>query len=53
MIEYQHVQGPKKWFATCDKHYPSRSGQTSVATAVENFTKPRTSHFFDLCTGMG
>ena len=39
----------KKWFAKCDKHYPSRSGQTSLATAVANFTKPRTSHFFDLC----
>ena len=44
------VQGPKKWFAKCDKHYPSRSGPTSLATAVVNFTKPRTSHFFDLCT---
>ena len=43
------VQGPKKWFAKCDKHYPSRSGQTSLATAVANFTKPCTSHFFDLC----
>ena len=37
-------------FAKRDKHYPSRSGQTSLATAVANFTKPRTSHFFDLCT---
>ena len=37
-------------FAECDKHYPSRSGQTSLATAVANITKPRTSHFFDLCT---
>ena len=44
-----HVQGPKKWFAECDKHYPSRSGQTSLATAVANFIKQRTSHFFDLC----
>ena len=44
-----HLQGPKKWFAKCDKHYPSRSGQTSLATAVANFTKPRTSHFIDLC----
>ena len=25
-----------------DKHYPSRSGQTSLATAVINFTKPVT-----------
>ena len=44
-----YVQGPKKWFAKCDKHYPSRSRQTSLATAVANFTKPRTSHFFDIC----
>ena len=32
------VQGPKKWFAKCDKHYPSRFRQTSLATAVTNFT---------------
>ena len=44
------LQGPKKLFAKCDKHYPSRYGQTSLATAVANFTKPCTSHFFDLCT---
>ena len=44
------VQGPKKWFAKCDKHYPSRFRQISLATAVTNFTKPRTSHFFGLCT---
>ena len=48
-LNYGGVQGPKKWFAKCDKHYPSRSGQTSLAKAVANFTKPRTSHFFDLC----
>ena len=47
---FSHLQGPKKLFARCDKHYPSRSGQTSLGTAVANFTKPRTSHFFDLCT---
>ena len=29
-------------FAKRDKHYPSRSGQTSLATAVTNFTKPLT-----------
>ena len=46
------VQGPKKWLAKCDKHYPSRSGQSSLATAVANFTKPRTRHFFDLCIYM-
>ena len=27
-------------FAERDKHYPSRSGQTSLASAVPNFTKP-------------
>ena len=26
-------------FAKDDKYYPSRSGQTSLATAVTNFTK--------------
>ena len=29
-------------FAKRDKHYRSRSGQTSEATAVTNFTKPVT-----------
>ena len=29
-----------KWFAEHGKHYPSRSGQTSLATAVTNFTQP-------------
>ena len=48
-----NIQGPKKWYAKCDLHYPNRSGQTSLATAVANFTKPRTSHFFDLCTEIG
>ena len=48
-----YLQGPKKWFAERDKHYPSRSGQTSLATAGANFTKPRTSHFFGLCKGLG
>ena len=46
------VQGPKKWFAKCDKHYPSRFRQISLATAVTNFTKPRTSHFFGLCINL-
>ena len=34
--------GVKFMFAKRDKHYPSRSGQTSLATAVTNFTKPVT-----------
>ena len=46
---HESVQGSKNWFAKCDKHYPSRFRQTSLATAVTNFTKPRTSHFFGLC----
>ena len=29
-------------FAERDKHYPSRSGQTSLAIAVTNITKPVT-----------
>ena len=29
-------------FADRDKHYPSRSGQTNLATAVTNITKPLT-----------
>ena len=32
--------GPEIMFAKCDKHYPSRSRQTSLATAVTQFTKP-------------
>ena len=32
-------------FAEHDKHYPSRSGQTSLATAVTNITKPVTREF--------
>ena len=36
------VLGPKLMFAECDKHYPSRSGQTTLATAIINFTKPVT-----------
>ena len=33
-------------FAERDKHYPSRSGQTSLATAVANITKPVTKNNF-------
>ena len=49
----KYVLGPKLMFAKRDKQDPSRSGQTSLATAVANFTKPRTSHFFDLCMWEG
>ena len=38
--------GPKKMFAERDKHYPSRSGQSSLATAVTNITKPVTKNNF-------
>ena len=33
-------------FAEHDKHYPSRSGQTSLTTAVANITKPVTKNNF-------
>ena len=33
-------------FAKGNKHYPSRSGQTSLATAVTKFTKPVTKNYF-------
>ena len=33
-------------FAERDKHYPSRPGQTSLATAVANITKPVTKNNF-------
>ena len=39
---FTNILGPKLMFAECDKHYPSRSGQTSLATAVTNITKPVT-----------
>ena len=41
-----YVLGPKMWFAERDKHYPSRSGQTSLATAVTNITEPVTKNNF-------
>ena len=33
-------------FGKHDKHYPSRSGQTNLATAVTKFTKPVTKNYF-------
>ena len=36
------ILGPELMFAKHDKHYPSRTGQTSLPTAVTNFTKPVT-----------
>ena len=33
-------------FAERDKHYPSRFGQTSLATAGTNITKPLTKNNF-------
>ena len=38
--------GSKLMFSKRDKHYSSRSGQTSLATAVRNFTKPVTKNNF-------
>ena len=38
----QIVLGPKLMFAKRDNHYPRMSGQTSLATAVTNITKPIT-----------
>ena len=40
-------------FAEPDNHYPSRSGQTSLATAVANITKPVTKNNFWPSTGLG
>ena len=51
-LYFNDIQGPKKWFAKCDKHYPSRYGQTSLATAVTNLTKPVTKINFELSTMM-
>ena len=34
------VLGPELIFPKRDKHYPSRSRQTSLATAVSNISKP-------------
>ena len=33
-------------FAELGKHYPSRSGQTILATAVANITKPVPKNYF-------
>ena len=33
-------------FAERDKHYPSRSGQTSLAAAIAKFTKPVAKNYF-------
>ena len=35
-----------------DKHYPSRSGQTSLAAAVTNITKPVTKNNFGPSTSL-
>ena len=40
------ILGPKLLFAERDKHHPSRSRQTSLATAVVNITKPVTKNNF-------
>ena len=45
-VAVAHLLGPKLMFAERDEHYPSRPGQTSVATAVTNITKPVTKNNF-------
>ena len=42
-------------FAECDKHYPSRSGQTSLATSItnRNNTKPVTKNDFGPSNSIG
>ena len=40
-------------FAECEKHYPSRSKQVSLATAVTNITKPVTKNNFGPSTVAG
>ena len=39
LLGMRSVLSPKLMFAKRDKHYPSRSGQTSLATAVTNLNK--------------
>ena len=46
------VQSPKKWFAKCEKHYPSRSEQTSLATPNHVQAILSTSVQGWLCTGL-
>ena len=36
----EYILGLESMFTKRDEHYPSRSGQTSVATAVTDNTKP-------------
>ena len=50
-IEQLGILGPKIMLAEGDKHYPSRSGLTSPATAETNITKPVTKNNFGLSTG--
>ena len=38
--------GPELMFPKRDKHYPSRSGQISLAAAIPKFTKPVTKNYF-------
>ena len=42
-----NLLGTKLLFAESDKQYPSKTGQTSLATAVTNFTKPVTKINFE------
>ena len=44
--EVIHVLGSKIMLAEYDKHYPTSSGQTSLARAVTKITKPVTKNNF-------
>ena len=44
------VQRARKRFVNLAKQDPGRAQLNRQATAGTNFTKPRTSHFRDLCT---
>ena len=39
--EKYYWAGPEINLCKTDKHYPSKYGQISLATAVTNFTKPK------------
>ena len=45
-IPVSKLLGPKQMFARRNKHYPCRSRQTNLATAVAKFTKPVTKNYF-------
>ena len=46
----EEVQRARKGFVNLAKQDPGWAKQNSQATAGTNFTKPRTSHIFGLCS---